>query len=345
MSSRSIGVTNVLLGCWNMSWGIRSPSCSQTRMSRASSARSGHAARIWSSSSGTGTTFAAASSKRSKNSRSRGTNTWDRRAMPPGYVKTLLNPHLKGSSLSLPYGRERLDPVYLHFFSGAPGDAGRRRDRLPIALQLVGIDRVGVLRGGEAARPDLVGVGPHARHHVLLDVGKALGEARAHAVVDAQQVVEDQDLAVGRRAGADADDRNLHALHDRLGHRGGDRLEHDREAAGVLEVEGVAVHAERTASRAALRLVAAERGGGLRGEADVPHHGDAGVDDRPGPLHGDAAALELDRVAARLLDEALGGGDRLLVGGLVGAEGHVADQERRLQATPDRASQDEHLVQ
>src|ERR687888_380858 len=51
-----------------------------------------------------------------------------------------------------------------------------------------------------------------------------------------------------------------------------------------------------------------------------------------GALDGNAAALELDCVAARLLDEALGGGDRVLVGGLVGAEGEVTDQERRLEA-------------
>ena len=37
MSSRSIGVTNVWLSRWMMSWVIRSPSCSQTRISRASS--------------------------------------------------------------------------------------------------------------------------------------------------------------------------------------------------------------------------------------------------------------------------------------------------------------------
>ncbi len=41
MSSRSIGVTNVWLSRWMMSCVIRSPSCSQIRISRASSLRSG----------------------------------------------------------------------------------------------------------------------------------------------------------------------------------------------------------------------------------------------------------------------------------------------------------------
>ena len=37
MSSRSIGVTKVWLRRWMMSWVIRSPSCSASRISRASS--------------------------------------------------------------------------------------------------------------------------------------------------------------------------------------------------------------------------------------------------------------------------------------------------------------------
>ena len=46
----------------------------------------------------------------------------------------------------------------------------------------------------------------------------------------------------------------------------------------------------------------------------------------------------------RLLDEALGVLDRLLVGALVGAEGHVADQQRRLQPAADGAGHHQHLV-
>ena len=60
--------------------------------------------------------------------------------------------------------------------------------------------------------------------------------------------------------------------------------------------------------------------------------------------HG-AAALELDRVAAGLLDEAEGGLHRLLVGDLVGAEGQVADQERGAQPAAGGPRQHEHLVE
>ena len=64
----------------------------------------------------------------------------------------------------------------------------------------------------------------------------------------------------------------------------------------------------------------------LRRQADVAHHRDARPDDRPRPIDRGAAALELDRVAARLLDEPLRVLDRVLVRALVGAERHVADQ-------------------
>jgi hypothetical protein len=76
----------------------------------------------------------------------------------------------------------------------------------------------------------------------------------------------------------------------------------------------------------------------------VAHDRRAGLDDRAGPLGHLAAALELDRVAARLLDEPVGSGDRLLVGGLVAAERQVADHQRRPEAAADGAGEHQQLV-
>ena len=68
-------------------------------------------------------------------------------------------------------------------------------------------------------------------------------------------------------------------------------------------------------------------------------------DDRAGARDGHrAAALELDRVAARLLDEPHRRRDRLLVGDLVGPEREVADEERGAQPAPGGAAEHEHLV-
>jgi hypothetical protein len=116
---------------------------------------------------------------------------------------------------------------------------------------------------------------------------------------------------------------------------GGHRLEHDREAAHGLEPEGLLGELRRCLGRAALGLEAAEGSDGLGRQADVAHDGDARVDDRAGALDGDAAALEFDRVASGLLDEALRVGDRLLVRGLIGAEGEVPDQQRGLDPPAD----------
>ena len=76
----------------------------------------------------------------------------------------------------------------------------------------------------------------------------------------------------------------------------------------------------------------------------MAHHRDAGVDDRLRAIGRCAAALELDRVAAGFLDEALSVRDRLLVRGLVAAERHVADQQRGLQSATHRAGEHHHLV-
>ena len=133
-------------------------------------------------------------------------------------------------------------------------------------------------------------------------------------------------------------------LDDRLGDRGGHSLEDDREAADRLQGERLLEQLDRTLRRLALGFVAAERGGRLRGEADVAHHRDAGADDRPRALYGGAAALELDGLAAGLLDQALGVLDGELVARLVAAHRHVADHERRLQAAPHGLAEHDHLL-
>ncbi len=78
----------------------------------------------------------------------------------------------------------------------------------------------------------------------------------------------------------------------------------------------------------------------------MAHHGDAGADDRAGTAHRClSAALELDDVAAGLLDHPHRGRDRLLVGDLVGAERQVADQQGRVQAAPHGAGEHQHVLE
>ncbi len=68
--------------------------------------------------------------------------------------------------------------------------------------------------------------------------------------------------------------------HQLVGDGGGDRLEHEREAARLLQRERLRADLRGRGGGAALGLPAAERGRGLGGEADVAHHGDARGDDR-----------------------------------------------------------------
>ena len=211
-------------------------------------------------------------------------------------------------------------------------------------VELLRRDAVGVLGRGEPTRAHVLRVGRHAAQHLALHVGVLLDELRLVAVVDAEQVVQHEHLAVGAGAGADPDHRDLHVVHDRVGHLGGDRLEHDREAARLLQLERVVEHPLGALGGPALRAVAAERRRGLGREADVAHDRHAGAHDRPRALGHRASALELDRVAAGLLDEAMRGGDRLGVGRLVGAERQVADQQRRPQAAPDGGGEHQELL-
>src|SRR5215207_5713008 len=73
MSPPSIGVTKVVFTRWTMSWVIRSPSCSASRISRASPASSGQVSSISLSSRAARTVFCPAWVKRSKKTRSLGT--------------------------------------------------------------------------------------------------------------------------------------------------------------------------------------------------------------------------------------------------------------------------------
>src|SRR3954451_24704226 len=204
MSSRSIGVTNVEFSRWMMSCVMRSPSCSQTTMSRASEPWSGHCWSSRSSSSVASTMVAPASSNRSTNSRSLGANSWDSEGIDgPVYVKGLSMP---------PRAR-----------SGGRGAAAGQLRAQP--LHLLRRDAVGVLGPGEAPRADLLGVLRHATDHLLLHVGVTLDELGLEALVDLEQVVQHEHLAVGARTGADADDRHVHVAHDHVGDLGGDRLE------------------------------------------------------------------------------------------------------------------------
>src|SRR5215208_4661236 len=207
MSSRSIGVTHVWLSRWTMSCVMRSPSCSQTTMSRASSPWSGHSWTIRSSRPAARTMFAPASSNRSKNSRSLGANSLE----------------------SCTMGRECSWPTRLRALALA--------QLLLEPRQLLGRDPVGVLGRRERARADVLDIGAHPAQHLAAHVRVGLDELRLEAAVDAEHVVQHEHLPVRAGAGADTDHGDLHLAHDHVADVGRDRLEDDREAARLLQLQ------------------------------------------------------------------------------------------------------------
>ncbi len=95
---------------------------------------------------------------------------------------------------------------------------------------------------------------------------------------------------------------------------------------------------------AALHAVAAEVVLGLRREADVRHHRDAGVGEQLDLRHHRQAALELDRVRVGLLHEADRRVEGLLGRALVGPERQVSDDQRARRRAGDGADERDELV-
>ena len=117
-------------------------------------------------------------------------------------------------------------------------------------------------------------------------------------MLEAQDVVEDQHLAVAVRTGPDADGRNLHGLGDHGGHQSGHALQHDREAAGVGEGLGRVNQVQGGRGVAALHLVSTHGVHRLGRQAYVAHHRDLGSHQRLDHRNATTAALQLDGLCA-----------------------------------------------
>ena len=154
----------------------------------------------------------------------------------------------------------------------------------------------------------------------------AADELRLDAVLEAEQVVVHEHLAVAVTPGADADRRHGHRVGDDPGDGVGHALEHDREAARLGERHGVVDDGLGGVELLALHLEAADGVDGLGREAEVAHHRDLGVEDRLDGAEALAAALELHRRRAGA-DELGRVADRLLGGDVVAEPRQVTDEQ------------------
>ncbi len=162
----------------------------------------------------------------------------------------------------------------------------------------------------------------------IVEPSRARGFTKGgHAVGHAQEILEDHDLAMAGRAGADADERDARGLEDADGDLVRHGLDQEHLATGLLE--GDCVGDDRVSA-----IAGAARGGVAAGDRDalgfaahVAADGDAGADhalDEPGK---GCVSFELDDVGKALADEATGVAHGVIGRGLVGHEGHVAHDQ------------------
>src|SRR4029077_17566134 len=144
-----------------------------------------------------------------------------------------------------------------------------RLERLLERCALALLHREAVLRIREAPLPD-IGVEPlEGIDDDRPELGVALRELRLELAEQAEDVVEHEHLAVTVNARTDADRGDGQALGGELGDRRRDRLEDDRERAGVLERERVVEELAGRATGLRLDLEATELRNALRREPDV----------------------------------------------------------------------------
>jgi len=174
------------------------------------------------------------------------------------------------------------------------------------------------------------------------ELGVAAHEARRDPLLEAEQVVEDQHLAVAGCTRSDADRRDRQPVADFACQRRGDALEHQRERPRLLAGDGGVEQGGAGLGAAPLHLEATEAVDRLRRQPEMGHHRDLGVDQRADDV--DPRPFDLDRRGAALLDEAQGVGDGLVGTEVERAERHVGDQQRAFDAAAHRLHVVEHLV-
>ena len=117
------------------------------------------------------------------------------------------------------------------------------------------------------------------------------------------------------------------------------------KAPGLAHDARVLLDRRPLVATAPLRAEAAQHVDRLRRQPDVGHDGNAAIGEKADGLRHAPAALELDRAALGFLDDLSGIVEGVARALLIGAEGHVDDDERVLGAAHDGAAMHDHEVE
>ena len=176
-----------------------------------------------------------------------------------------------------------------------------------------------------------------------MEVCIAAEELRREILVLAQHIVDYQNLAIGLTS-SDTDDRHLDAVNDLLGQRSRHFFDHTGEAACFFKEFSIAEEFGSFGFLASTNGIGAKLVDALRRQTEVPHDGNACFENALDGFDDFNAAFQFERIAARFLHDADGIAHAFRGIHLIGAEGHIADNQSALGSTGHRACVVNHLV-
>ena len=198
--------------------------------------------------------------------------------------------------------------------------------------------------GGEAAVVHVIAVLASRAGNLLAKIDVLAGEFRRAVDAQADEIVENEHLAVAIGAGADADGRDAKFLRDARSEFARHGFEDDGKSSGGFDGARVTHQTFGGFDRFSLNAKAAEFKNGLRREADVRHHGDFRFDEARNRFHALFATLEFHRFGA-VFHKAQRVANSFLGRNVKCAEGHVRDEEGATGSAADGANVMQHFVE
>src|SRR5579859_4291128 len=198
--------------------------------------------------------------------------------------------------------------------------------------------------GGEAAVADVVAILASSARNLFAKIDVLAGEFRRAVDAQADEIVENEYLAVAVGAGSDADGGDAKLLRDARGEFARNGFEDDGKSSRGFDGARVTHQTFGGLDRFSLNAKTAQFENGLRREADVGHHGDFRFDKARDGFHAFFAAFEFNGFGAVFYKA------QRVANGFLGrnvkcAEGHVRDDESATGSATNGANVVQHFVE